>query len=270
MSPTPTYWLNEPRRQGIEIDVTSLVPELPTIEGSASELRDVFVNLILNAVHALPTGGDVTFTGKHSSDWVEVSIADTGTGMSAEVQRQVFDPLFSTKGERGTGMGLAVAAGILREHGGTITVHSELGKGTRFTLGFPTVMSDNEVSAVDLPSVQAPSSRRFLVVDDEDMVRNIISKLLSVRGHSVVAAASGSEALHLFQSQSFDFVITDQGMPEMSGRELAYQIRKLSPSVPIVLLTGDTDLRTDASIINRVMTKPFKINDLELAMAELS
>jgi two-component system, cell cycle sensor histidine kinase and response regulator CckA len=267
---TKPYWLNEPRRQGIEIDVTSHVPELPTIEGSPSELRDVFVNLILNAVHALPTGGDVTFTGKHSPDWVEVYVADTGTGMSAEVQRQVFDPLFSTKGERGTGMGLAVAAGILREHGGTIAVHSELGKGTRFTLGFPTVLNENEGSEVHVAPVQTPSSRRILVVDDEDMVRNIISKLLSVRGHSVVAASSGSEALQFFQSQTFDFVITDQGMPEMSGRELAYQIRKLSPTVPIVLLTGDTDLRTDASIINRVMTKPFKINDLELAMTELS
>jgi len=190
--------------------------------------------------------------------------------MSAEVQRRVFDPLFSTKGERGTGMGLAVAAGILREHGGTIAVHSELGKGTRFTLGFPTVLNENEGSEVHVAPVQTPSSRRILVVDDEDMVRNIISKLLSVRGHSVVAASSGSEALQFFQSQTFDFVITDQGMPEMSGRELAYQIRKLSPSVPIVLLTGDTDLRTDASIINRVMTKPFKINDLELAMTELS
>ena len=195
---TKPYWLNEPRRQGIEIDVTSHVPELPTIEGSPSELRDVFVNLILNAVH------------------------------------------------------------------------SELGKGTRFTLGFPTVLNENEGSEVHVAPVQTPSSRRILVVDDEDMVRNIISKLLSVRGHSVVAASSGSEALQFFQSQTFDFVITDQGMPEMSGRELAYQIRKLSPTVPIVLLTGDTDLRTDASIINRVMTKPFKINDLELAMTELS
>ncbi len=267
---TKPYWYNEPRRQGIEILISSNLGELPPIEGSASELRDVLVNLILNAVHALPTGGKVVFNAHSKKDSVELQVSDSGTGMSNEVQKRVFDPLFTTKGDRGTGMGLAVAAGILREHGGSISVTSELGTGSVFTLSFPRVLT--EVAPV-FNSVTHPisrSSKRILVVDDEEMVRSIISKLLAVRGHEVTSASSGPEALRFVKPGIFDFVITDQGMPEMSGREFAHQVRKIDPNIPIILLTGDTDLRVDSGTINRVMTKPFKINELEAAMSELS
>ena len=267
---TKPYWFNEPRRQGIHIEIVSEVSELPGIEGSPAELRDVFVNLILNAVHALPTGGNVFFSGSTTADWVRISIRDTGTGMSSEVQRHVFEPLFTTKGDRGTGMGLAVSAGILREHGGTIDVKSTLGEGTTFTLGFPVLLAPPSAPLAPQPVQKNKISRRILVVDDEEMVRNIIFKLLTVRGHIVTAASSGAEALTCFSAASFDFVITDQGMPEMSGRELAYQIRKLKADIPIILLTGDTDLRADSSSINQVMTKPFKIDELEAAMSDLS
>lgn len=267
---TKPYWYNEPRRQGIDISITSTLDELPLIDGSASELRDVFVNLILNAVHAMPSGGQVVFSGKSDGQFVEIVVLDTGTGMSKEVQKQIFEPLFTTKGDRGTGMGLAVAAGILREHGGSISVSSTLGVGSVFTLQLPTNISITAPTAQPVPQLRSNTARRILVVDDEEMVLGIISKLLSIRGHQVIEASSGPEAIAKFETGLFDFVITDQGMPEMSGRELAYQIRKVDSVIPIILLTGDTEIRVDGGAINRVMTKPFKIDELEALMSELS
>jgi signal transduction histidine kinase len=267
---TKPYWFNEPRRQGIDIDVQSTLGELPSIEGSAPELRDVFVNLILNAVYALNAGGSISFSGHSEAGSVYVLVTDTGTGMSSEVQKHVFEPLYSTKGERGTGMGLAVAAGIMREHGGAISVSSALGKGTTFTLSFPIQANIEETKPDPVPTSKTAESRSVLVVDDEEMVLNVISRLLSIRGHNVTKASSGQEALTYFDKSSFDIVITDQGMPEMSGRELAFQIRKEQPDLPIILLTGDTDLSVDSQTINQVMTKPFRIDAVEAAIVALT
>ena len=237
---TKPYWYNEPRRQGIDIKVVHRLDSLPPIEGSPAGLRDVFVNLILNAVQAMPDGGIIRIEGTVDESEMRIRISDTGTGMSAEVRKRVFEPLYTTKGERGTGMGLAVVAGTMREHQGDISLDSELGKGTTFTLQFPLNVSASEAS-VDHAAVTVTGngngvSRRVLVVDDEEMVRTVLSRLLKLRGHTVTAAASGKEAIDLFRSGDFDIILTDQGMPEMSGRELAYQIRKYDVGVPILLL----------------------------------
>lgn len=267
---TRPYWFNEPRRQGIDIEVENLISIPLPIAGSPAELRDVFVNLILNAVHALPSGGKITFDGSRTSTQVLVSVNDNGTGMPPEVKRRVFEPLFSTKGSKGTGMGLAVAAGILREHAGSVDVVSELGVGTTFKLGFPASKQQSTPSAIPSGQASPSQSKRLLVVDDEEMVRNIINKLLTIRGHDVTTASSGKEALLAFSESTFDYIITDQGMPEMSGRELAVQLRSLHPTIPIILLTGDTDLKVDSAFINYVMTKPFKLDELEAALLSLS
>ena len=135
---TEPYWYNEPRRQGIEITVKTSFEDLPNMLGAASELREVFVNLILNAVQAMPEGGTLrfeTFTTERGQ--VGVNVSDTGIGMSDEVQKNIFEPLFTTKGDDGTGMGLAASYGIVQEHQGTIDVRSETGEGTEFTLRFP-------------------------------------------------------------------------------------------------------------------------------------
>ena len=267
---TRPYWYNEPRRQGIDIEVVNLIDTALPIEGSPAELRDVFVNLILNAVHALPKGGKITFDGSRTDSQVVISVGDNGVGMAPEVKKRVFEPLFSTKGAKGTGMGLAVAAGILREHAGSVDVISKLGVGTTFRMLFPASNTRTSTPAVPVTSQASSQPKRLLVVDDEAMVRNIINKLLSLRGHHVTVAASGPEALEGFKKNAFDYVITDQGMPEMSGRELAIQLRKISATIPIILLTGDTDLKVDSDIINFVMTKPFKLDELEAALTSLS
>ncbi len=269
---TKPYWYNEPRRQGIDIEVVHRLDSLPPIEGSPAGLRDVFVNLILNAVQAMPDGGIIRIEGTADESEMRIRITDTGTGMSAEVRKHVFEPLYTTKGERGTRMGLAVVAGTMREHLGDISLDSELGKGTTFTLQFPLNVSESE-APVDHAAVTGGgngASRRVLVVDDEEMVRTVLSRLLKLRGHAVTAAASGREAIDLFQSGDFDIILTDQGMPEMSGRELAYQIRKHDVGVPILLLTGDTDINFNPVHINQVLTKPFKIDTIDSVIAALT
>ena len=265
---TRPYWYNEPRRQGIDIQLELDLCEVPAVMGSAAELREVFVNLILNAVQAMPEGGSLTLSTNHSDDGVQVRVADTGLGMSETVRKRIFEPLFTTKGEHGSGMGLAVSYGIVQEHEGVIDVASKLGAGTTFTLTFPparqTKPTPDEETA-ELPSVSA----RILLVDDEPMVRAVLTKLLTLRGHTVWAAESGPEALVLTESRPFDLVIIDQAMPEMNGRELAHLLHRRFPTLPIVLLTGDTEVGKPDEAINVILSKPFQIKEVEATIQQL-
>lgn len=268
---TQPYWHNEPRREGITIEVERNFGSIPPIEGSATELREVFVNLILNAVQAMPEGGTISVrTATTPDQTVEVTFTDTGTGMTDDVREQIFEPLFTTKGERGTGMGLAVTHGIVQEHDGSIDVTTTPGKGTQFTLTFlPSTRdappeADQQDSTLDVPPV------RVLVVDDEEMVRSIAGKLLGLKGHTVRPASSGREALRVIADFTPDIVFTDYGMPEMNGLELAATLRDQHPALPIVLLTGEaTDPEEVTGLIDMVIDKPFKLHDLQRIIHDL-
>jgi CheY-like chemotaxis protein len=239
------------------------------ILGAPAELRDVFVNLILNAVQAMPRGGRITFRSCYLKDrGVVVKVRDTGTGMTDRVRSRIFEPLFTTKGRRGTGMGLAVCYGTVQEHEGEMEVETNLGFGTTFTLTFPAAETAS-VSDLGITSPASVNAVRVLVVDDEPMVRSVLAKLLKLRGHEVIQAASGAEALSTLNARSVDLVFTDQGMPEMNGRLLARKIRERFQQLPIVLLTGDTDAGVPDHDVNLVMAKPFKLDALESAISTL-
>lgn len=265
---TRPYWYNEPRRQGIEITVEQHLEDVPTVMGSAAELRDVIVNMVLNAVQAMPHGGIMTFRTWSVNQRVFWSVADTGTGMSESVQTRIFEPMFTTKGDRGNGMGLAVANGVVQEHGGAITVISHLGRGTRFTVDLPAAA---DVPPPDRESTGSRTTRtaHVLVVDDEAMVRTVLRRLLGLRGHQVDEASSGAEALDLLTKGQFDVVITDQGMPAMNGREFARHARQAWPDLPIILLSGDTHVGEPDEIIQAVLSKPFRIDEVDGAIQRL-
>jgi CheY-like chemotaxis protein len=269
ISLTRPYWYNEPRRQGIDIEMETDLNDVPPVMGSATELREVFVNLVLNATQALPDGGCIRFQTKNDPDkGVILTVSDDGTGMDAETREQIFDPMFTTKGEDGTGMGLSVSYGIVQEHDGTIDVESAPGEGTTFTLVFPP--ADKTAPANIREAEEHPSREaRILVVDDEPMVRSVLTKLLTLNGHTVESVASGSEAISAFQNQPCDIVFTDHGMPEMSGSQLAGQLRQTRSDLPIVLLTGDTEIKGDGGDINAVVDKPFQIDELEALIQKL-
>lgn len=261
---TQPYWYNEPRRQGIEIDVNRQLDDVPDVMGAASELREVFVNLILNAVQAMPEGGTITFeTFTTDRQAVCVRVTDTGIGMSEEVQENIFEPLFTTKGEQGTGMGLSASYGIIQEHEGDIDVASEPGEGTTFTLTFPP--ADDTEPKREQPESEPTETKnaRVLVVDDEEMVRSIVTKLLTLNDHEVDRASSGSEALSLYKEAHYDIVFTDFGMPEMTGAELARRLREKNPQLPIILLTGYTDTEEAVDDVDDILSKPFKLEELE-------
>jgi CheY-like chemotaxis protein len=179
------------------------------------------------------------------------------------VQENIFEPLFTTKGEQGTGMGLSASYGIIQEHGGDVDVMSEPGEGTTFTLTFPPA-DDTE------PEAEAPETKptqtetvRVLVVDDEEMVRSIVTQLLSLNDHEVDRASSGSEALSMFEHSHYDIVFTDFGMPEMTGAELARRLRERAPDLPVILLTGYTDTEEAVDDVDDILSKPFKLEELE-------
>lgn len=276
---TRPYWHNEPRREGIEITLKQELDAVPPIRGVEPELREVFVNLILNAVQAMPEGGTLTLRARFDAPHTVVAeVEDTGTGIPEAARRRIFEPLFTTKGDDGTGMGLPVSHGIIQEHDGVIDVQSAVGEGTRFILRFPAVHpgdrprvvgedEDAPAEADEAPAVVRPA--RLLVVDDEAMVRSVTAKLLRLKGHTVEEADGGLRALDRLAEQPFDLVVTDLGMPEMSGSELAYRIRQHHPRLPIVLLTGHTDAEDQSEYVDVVVKKPFQIHALEKTIQRL-
>jgi PAS domain S-box-containing protein len=256
---TRTRWENEARLRGLNIDVSVSAEEALFTHGNASELREVFVNLIVNAVDAMPHGGKLTINCSRAGERLSLRFCDTGTGMEEEVRQKVFEPFYTTKGMQGTGLGLAVSYGIIERHEGLITVESKLGHGTTFVIDLPVAAAKPAVAAVAVEAVQGSLS--VLVVDDELFVRETLSDMLSELSHRVVAADCGRAALAEFTSQPFDLVFTDLAMPEMDGWATARALRKLRPEVPVVMVTGygATAEAPDGELdlISGVIGKPF-------------
>jgi CheY-like chemotaxis protein len=235
--------------------------------GDESELREVLVNLVFNAVDAMPQGGTLTLSTRESKGSVEIAVADTGVGMTEEVRSRVFDPFFTTKGKAGMGLGLAVSYGIIRRHEGSIEAESEVGRGTTFRLRLPPAQSaaQQEPSA-EPPAIalvpQRPGATRILVVDDEENVRELLRDILESEGYQVELAASGREALDKFgDGAAFDALFTDLGMQGMSGWELAHAARELDKAIPVAVVTGWGEAvgsgEREAAQVDWVIPKPF-------------
>ncbi len=268
---TRPYWYNEPRRRGIAIEIESDLRPVPPIQGTPTELREVLVNLVLNAVQAMPAGGTLTIrTARVGDRAAAIEVGDTGVGMNKSVRRRIFEPLFTTKGSSGSGMGLTMSQGIVQEHNGRIDVESEPGRGTVFRLVFPFTSQAPAPTAAPSAEPSKAGGVRVLVVDDEPMVRTVTTKLLRLRGHTVQDADGGPAALAVLAAETFDIVVTDLSMPDMSGRELAAVIRQRHPGLPVLLLTGDTDADVEGDDIGAVVKKPFQLDTLDAAVREVA
>ena len=266
---TKPYWYNEPRRKGIEIDLFTTFTPLPPIMGSVVELKEVFINLITNAVQAMPKGGTLNIAGAlNEKGEILIKVTDTGSGMPEKVKGRIFEPMFTTKGEMGTGMGLSICQSIVHNHDATIEVDSEIGQGSTFILTFqPSDIKQKEESPDDCAKESSPVN--ILAVDDEPGVRNILANLLKTKGHTVSVASSGYEALDQLKSKNVDIVFTDHGMPEMNGHQLAQAIKQTQPDLPIVLVTGDTEFEYQMEEINAIIGKPFFLEDLQRVIDDL-
>ena len=244
ISLTQPKWRDMALANGIDIQlITQLADDLPEISGDEAELRSALGNLVFNAVDAMPEGGTITLKTFQDGQEVILEVADTGTGMRDEVLKRAMEPFFTTKEERGTGMGLAMVYGSLQRHEGELEVESEVGKGTTFRFRIP-VQTEVQNIAETLEVEPFPSGLRFLVVDDEQRVRDMVGEFLRRQGSAVETAANGREALEKFHQSEFDLVITYPGMPEMNGDALAEAIKGESPNMPIIMLTGFGEMMT--------------------------
>jgi PAS domain S-box-containing protein len=262
---TRTRWENEARAAGLNVDVSlNAEPDL-FVRGNASELREVFVNLIVNAVDAMPGGGKLTICSQLKEGRLRLRFADTGTGMKEEVRERVFEPFYTTKGVLGTGLGLAVSYGIIERHKGAISVESKPGKGTSFHIDLPLAESGESAADESRPETQS-ASLSVLVVDDEPFVRETLADMLVDLDHKVVTADCGRDALAKVCSDDFDLVFTDLAMPEMDGWETAREIHKHRPDLPIVLVTGYGATAQPPSgeldLVACIISKPFDFDQV--------
>ena len=243
------------------------------VMGDISELREVLVNMVFNAVDAMPYGGVLTLAAETRDGSVVLSVGDTGIGMTTDVRSRVFNPFFTTKGVSGMGLGLAVSYGIISRHNGEIRVQSEVGKGTTFDIELP--LAQGLPVTIESESLQGKRARTnmttILVVDDEARVRNLLKEILEESGYEVQVASDALEGLNLFKNNAFDAVFTDIGMPGMSGWELSRAIREINGQIPLALITGWGQIVSSeekaAAEIDWVLTKPFSMADI-LQLAE--
>lgn len=236
VSLTKPRWETQSRAAGTPINVTTSLGSIGFVSGDPASLREMLTNLIFNAVDAMPEGGTITLRTMGDQDSVRIEIADTGTGMSEEVRERCLEPFFTTKGKNGTGLGLAMVFGIVQRHGGTMDIESALGKGTTFIIRFPTTAAPPQKAAKASEALLRPL--KILVVDDQPVLCQLMCEFLQNDFHSVDTAENGREALEKFRANSFDLVITDQIMAEMNGEQLAAEIKKFAPNVPVILVTG--------------------------------
>jgi PAS domain S-box-containing protein len=265
---TKTRWSDDALARKVHIKPSFDRTEVPPVMGNASELREVFTNLILNAVDAMPQGGKITLSCVREGERIVARVTDTGVGMTEEIRTHLFDPFFTTKGTRGMGLGMSVVYGIVTRHEGKIDVVTALGKGTTFVLDFPAASVKHlPVAGTDgaaLPQLLRPG--RILVVDDEPEVAAVVKDVLVGAGHNVDTAISGKDALQMLEVSPYDVVFTDLGMPDMSGWEVAERIGVTNAGIQVALVTGwgtsldEEDARKRG--VEAVVHKPFEIDEL--------
>ena len=265
---TRTRWKVEAQRRNAVVEVCAdLEEDLAPILGNATELREVFTNLILNGVDAMPRGGKLKLRCYAWGSQVRAEVEDSGVGMTEAIRRHLFDPFFTTKGQSGTGLGMSVAYGIVTRHEGGIDVQTVVGSGTKFTLEFPAFTGERDECEGEedaMPALVRPA--RILIIDDEPSIAELLGDALAGEGHTVEIAVSGSEGVELALASRYDLVLTDLGMPDVTGWEVAARIREETPEVPVILVTGwGTTIsreEVERSGVAAVVHKPFEIREL--------
>ena len=268
---TRARWRDDAQARGLNYEVEVDLKPTPLVVGAASELREVFVNIILNALDAMPQGGRLKIIAERAGEVVRTSFIDNGVGMSREVSEHIFEPFFTTKGVTGMGLGLAVSYSIIERHGGRIEAHSNPGRGSTFTVTLPVAAPARKTARRDLST--AVDAASILVVDDDERVRTALAGMLSSAGHRAEQAASGPQALEKMKCDQFDLVFTDLSMPEMDGWAVASEIRRHWPEVKIVLITGyalgPETVKHRRSLVNEVIFKPIRFDDISATLSQV-
>jgi signal transduction histidine kinase/ActR/RegA family two-component response regulator len=274
---TRARWSDMPQQRGVVINLqTDLDPVLPQVAGIESEIREALTNLIFNAVDSMTTGGTLTLRTKTAGGRVRVQVQDSGVGMDEETRRHCLEPFFTTKGERGTGLGLAMVYGVAQRLNAALEVESAPGVGTTVSLNFPATTVRNQPAQIARPAV-AIARLRILLVDDDPLIIRSLQAILEEDGHAVTTANGGQAGIDTLSAaaegdEQFAVVITDLGMPYVDGRKVASAVKARSDT-PVILLTGwgqrlmeDDDIPAN---VDRVLSKPPKLYQLRAALSEL-
>ena len=288
---TRARWSDMALRRGAVIEVTTaLADQLPDVMGVESEIREALTNLVLNAVDALPNGGKITLrtraadamsnlTDEAPPSRVYLEVIDTGIGMDERTRERCLEPFFTTKGEQGTGLGLAMVYGTAQRHGAEVEIESAPARGTTMRLSFP-VPGTNLAASIQTRVADLRSARlRVLLVDDDPVLLRSLRDALEGDGHFVVATNGGQAGIDAFaaawdRGEAFSVVVTDLGMPHIDGRKVAAAVKSASPSTPVILLTGwGQRLSIEGDVpphVDRILSKPPKIAQLRMTLAELT
>ncbi|MFZ2447758.1 MAG: ATP-binding protein [Syntrophobacteraceae bacterium] len=233
---TRPRWKNFMERSGYHIDLQLELAGDCLAAINASDLREVVTNLLLNAIDAMPQGGTLTFRTRRQGEHVVLEISDTGIGMSKEIAEKIFDPFFTTKGIGNSGLGLSVSWSLLGRYGGDIQVRSKPGKGTTFVIKL--ARAEAARAQAGAKPTEGTSSYRLLLVEDDPEILNILRDMLRLKGHRVVAVSDSEKALEMISASNFDLVLTDLGMPVVSGWEIAKHTKARNAKTPVVMITG--------------------------------
>lgn len=284
---TRARWQNVPQERGAVIELkTEFAEALPKIMGAESEIRDALTNLVFNAADAMPDGGTLTLRTTIAvreeqgaqDTFVHLEVSDTGIGMDEKTRRRCLEPFFTTKGERGTGLGLAMVYGMVKRHSAELQIESKLGSGTTMRLIFATAMMSIEENHPGISISRPPRPLSLLIIDDDPVIIETLSEVLRREGHRITTANGGAAGIEAFknslqQSRVFDIVITDLGMPYVDGRTVAAAVKTSSPATPVILLTGwgqrllaENDI---PSHVDRILNKPPKLEELRRTLAAL-
>jgi CheY-like chemotaxis protein len=259
-------WQSESASRSGRIELDIEAPQPVNVLGDSSELREVVLNLIFNAVDAMPNGGKIVtgtrIEGKTGRFWV----ADSGSGIAPAVLARIFEPFYTTKGDRGTGLGLSASHGIIESHGGDINVTSEPGKGTCFEVILPLHEKTSPSVVAEVIAVANARASRVLVVEDEDNIRSLLNDAFRSEGHDVVEATTGAEALERLDHGEFDIMICDLGLPELSGLHVARWVKEFRPDLPVIIATGYAEMIAEEDYnlarIDDVIRKPYAVADV--------
>ncbi|MCS7015813.1 MAG: ATP-binding protein [Gemmatales bacterium] len=275
---TKPRWHNTARADSRTIEVNLSLQAQTPVMANPSELREVLTNIVLNAVDAMPEGGQIHIATSDDGTWVILRVSDTGIGMTPEVQQRIFEPFFTTKKERGTGLGLSVSYAIIKRHGGEISVASTLGRGSTFTIRLPAlrVLQTDVPRGESFPTLTSAvrTGLRILVIDDEPHVLTFLRQCLLHLGHQPDTHTDPEQALEQFRRQPYEVVITDLGMPKLDGYQVSALVNQMAPNVPVILLTGwGEQLRQGESFpagVRHVLAKPITVEQLAQTLRSLS
>jgi signal transduction histidine kinase/ActR/RegA family two-component response regulator len=287
---TRPRWKDQTEAHGLRVMMALELGNVPPVLGNAAELREALTNLIFNAIDAMPQGGTVTISTSRTPqtehpealtlskgppderEWVDLTVSDTGVGMSPSVKARLFEPFFTTKGVQGTGLGLSMVQGIVRRHGGETHITSTEGLGTSVILRLPVAQEAWSEPPAPAPLPQLPSDLRLLVIDDEPLLGETLADLLRLLGQEAVVATSGEAGLAHLEAEHFDLLITDLGMAGMSGWEVARASRARRPELPVIMVTGWGDQLEPAQLamsgVDVVVAKPYTRHALLEALSQ--